>query len=73
MNTPAADSVRSGYWHSGTPCVAALMDLVLALSSMGGSGDLTLASHLIKTQTAHSRLINQLYLLLTTYSLYYVY
>ena len=26
------------------------MDLVLALSSMGGSDDLTLASHLIKTQ-----------------------
>ena len=73
MNTPAADPARSGYWHSGTPCVAALMDLVLALSSMGGSGDLTLASHLINTQTAHSRPINQLYLLLTTYSLYYVY
>ena len=39
----------SGSWH-GTLCVAALMDQVLALSSMAGSDDLTLASHLIKTQ-----------------------
>ena len=33
----------SGSWH-GTLCVAALMDQVLALSSMAGSDDLTLAS-----------------------------